>query len=349
MIFLTAHRGFLQLMGATVVLVVSLSSCATQSPVAVSFPQGGTASVTYPGGKTGILPQHADTANNAHSPAATAGPATPVKVLQFLIPKETSGTVPNNAKDTNSARQEVASVNSELVVHPTREDYQGGAVVYNYVPNQVYELFTAPYELTDIELEPGETLTSAPASGDTADFILATSYSKSGGKQIEHVLLKPVYSGKQTSLVIPTDKRTYTFSVYAFQTTYMPLVSFRYPFEQARMITQAQRVEAAQIPTYGSVTDLDFNYRIIPHTLDLPAWAPSHVFNDGRRTYIDFPSADRAAYAPVLFSVDAHGARTLLNYHVQGTYYIVDSVLNHAELVLSANDGNVITILRTDR
>jgi len=344
-----AHRGFFSVAGLALLLAGVLSSCATESPVAVSFPQSGNPSVSLSGQKSGALPLQVDTANNAQTPAATAGPATPVKVVQFLIPQEISGTVPGEEKNTNGARQAVAQANSELVVHPQREDYQGGAVVYNYVPNQVYELFTAPYELTDIELEPGETLTSSPASGDTADFILATSYSKSDGKQIEHVLLKPVYSGKKTSLVIPTDKRTYTFSVYSFQTTYMPLVSFRYPFEQARMIAQAQRVEAAQIPTYGTITDLDFNYRIIPHTLDLPAWAPSHVFNDGRRTYIDFPSADRAAYAPVLFSVDAHGARTLLNYHVQGTYYIVDSVLDHAELVLSANDGNVITILRTDR
>ena len=349
MSFSPTHRSFLQLIGATVVLVGLLSSCATESPVAVSFPQGGSPSVTLPGQTASVPGKSVDVAGDLHSPVTKAGPAAPVNVVQFLIPHELSSSAPQKAGTTNSAREEVASANSMLVVHPQREDYQGGAVVYNYVPNEVYELFTAPYELTDIVLEPGETLTSSPASGDTADFILATSYSKHDGKQIEHVLLKPVYSGKQTSLVIPTDKRTYTFSVYSFQTTYMPLVSFRYPFEQARLVAQAARAEEAQIPTYGTVTDLDFNYRIIPHTLDLPSWAPSHVFNDGRRTYIDFPSADRAAYAPVLFSVDSHGARTLVNYHVQGTYYIVDSVLDHAELVLSANDGNVITILRTDR
>ena len=313
------------------------------------FRRGGTASITYPDGKANALPELVDGTAPAKSPATSEKTPAHVKVVKFVIPHEHASSAPQKKGSTNSAREEVAQANNALVVHPAREDYQGGAVVYNYVPNQVYELFTAPYELTDIVLEPGETLTSSPASGDTADFILATSYSKSDGKQIEHVLLKPVYSGKKTSLVIPTDKRTYTFSVYSFQTTYMPLVSFRYPFEQARLVAEAARAHASQIPTYGTVTDLDFNYRIIPHTLDLPAWAPSHVFNDGRRTYIDFPSADRAAYAPVLFSVDTHGARTLVNYHVQGTYYIVDSVLSHAELVLSANDGNVITILRTDR
>jgi len=344
-----AHRGFLQLMGATVVLVGALCSCATPSPIAVSFPQGGAPSVTYPDGKSRALPQQVAGTGQTKSPNTTAGLPVQVKVVQFVIPREPASSAPQKKATTNGAREEVAQANSELVVHPTREDYQGGAVVYNYVRNQVYELFTAPYELTDIALEPGETLTSSPASGDTADFILATSYSRNGAERIEHVLLKPVYSGKQTTLLITTDKRSYTFSVYSFQRTHMPLVSFRYPFEQARLVAQAQRAQEVRIPTYGTITNLDFNYRIIPHTLDLPAWAPSHVFNDGRRTYIDFPSADRAAYAPVLFSVDAHGARTIVNYHLQGTYYIVDSVLSHAELVLSANDGNVITILRTGR
>ena len=192
MIFSPAHRGFLQLMIATVVLVGALSSCATPSPVAVSFPQGGTASITYPDGKSGVLPQPADRTTHGGPRTTKANSPTSVKVVEYAIPHEPAASAPQKKASTNSAREEVAQANSALVVHPAREDYQGGAVVYNYVPDQVYELFTAPYELTDIVLEPGETLTSSPASGDTADFILATSYSKSDGKQIEHVLLKPV-------------------------------------------------------------------------------------------------------------------------------------------------------------
>ena len=323
-----------------------LNSCATQQPLVVSFPQGQgqKATVTYPKGQSGPQPANPYPTETAPAPAPQT---VQIPLTQYNIPDTASTS--DKKPTTNQSRELVADANTRFVVHPRTEDYQGGAVIYPYLPDHVYQLFTAPLQLTDIELEPGEHIVSPPASGDTANFLVATSYNEDNGKRREHVFVKPIYAGKHTTIVINTDRRTYILAVYSFETTFMPLVSFQYPLELAQQQQQQLTRQTAQLPIAGSVSDLDFNYRIIPHTLSLPAWAPSIVFTDGTKTYIDFPSAERAAYAPVLFAIDRKGKRTLVNYRVEGTYYVVDQVLERAELALNTNDGNVITIMRTDR
>jgi len=329
----TAKQTLLALVAAPVVLL----SCATQRPVVVNFPnhEEGNATITYP--KTSVAPRA-----GARIETTVNVPLTEFRVPEGQAPKASQPT-------TNDSRELVASSNVRLVVHPQLADYQGGAVVYPYIPNHVYQLFTAPLELSDIRLEPGEQIVSTPASGDTANFLVATGFSGANGQKVEQVFVKPIYPGKQTTLIINTDKRTYIFQVYSFEETYMPLVTFQYPLEQMQRQSRELAQSSSQPIMSGDVSSLDFNYKIIPHTLSLPAWAPSIVFTDGTKTYIDFPSAERAAYAPVLFALNNKGQRVLTNYRVEGTYYVVDEVLEHAELAINTDDGNVITIIRTDR
>ena len=348
------HGRPLHLVGLAVLLTSGLASCATLSPssttrqpIQVNFPTGGPqrTTVDYPGGKSG--PQPASPDRRAATQKQQPPQQVPVAVTTFSVPKTANTAVSKKPLTTDQSEQIVKSANTNFIIHPENDDYHGGAVVYNYIPNHVYQLFTAPLQLTDVALEAGEKIVSAPAAGDTSNFLLATTYNMHNGKKRQHVLVKPLYPNKQTTIVINTDKRTYTFQVYSLPKTYMPLVSFTYPMEFAQQQQQAANSAAQAIPTAAGVTGLDFNYKIIPHTLNLPAWAPSIVFNDGVKTYIDFPSAERAAYAPVLFALNKKGKRVIVNYRVKGTYYIVDRVLNVAELALNTNDGNVITIKRT--
>lgn len=263
-----------------------------------------------------------------------------IEIPQFAAPGEKSA-APAGKSDSalvleNAARYRVTAKKAQFF---------GGAVIYNYVPNHVYQLFCRPFAVTDIALEPGEKLTGPPVAGDTMNFILGTGTSVEEGQERLHVYVKPVYPGKRTTLNLNTDRRSYRFDIRSFNETAMSIITFAYPLEALR-----QSEGAAQKIKVGSldITRLNYNYKIVPMSSNRPAWMPSIVFNDGARTYINFASAARASYAPVLFEIGKK-ERALLNYRVQGSYYVVDGVPKRMELALDANAGNTVTILYEGR
>jgi type IV secretion system protein VirB9 len=269
-------------------------------------------------------------------------PAITVDLPEFRLPEEAGAE--RRAEQEGTAL--VYSRNSSLEVKPREENYKGGAVVYPYLPNRVYQIFTAIEQLTSIQLEPGEELRSPPASGNTDVFEVQFTYSQENGKPRAQIYIMPFVAGKHTTLFINTSKRTYSFTLYSYQNTFMPLVSFTYPLQVQEAIQRQIEARDNDIYISGRLTDMDFNYLIIPHSPHKPRWMPSLVFNDGIKTYIYFPSAGRASFAPVLFEVNAKDERVIVNYRVKGTYYIVDRILSQAELVLDVNEGNIITIKR---
>jgi type IV secretion system protein VirB9 len=294
------------------------------------------------------IPAVPNPSNPRNAPAEKPGeaafmPEMSVEMPVFELPDEGAGQRPPPLEGTPL----VSSQNRALEVTPKLEFYKGGAVVYPYVVNQVYQIFTAIDHLTNVQLEPGEELVSPPASGNTDVFEVQFSYSQENGRQRPQLYILPYIANRNTTLFINTNKRTYSFMLYSFQNTFMPLVSFTYPMEiQAAIQRQIENAQNNDITISGKITDMDFNYAIVPHSPSKPRWMPSLVFNDGVKTYIYFPSAVRASYAPVLFEINSKRDRVIVNYRVKGTYYIVDRVLNHAELILDVNEGNIITIKR---
>jgi type IV secretion system protein VirB9 len=253
----------------------------------------------------------------------------------------------NRKASAGSETELVSYKNVELEIKPKTEYYKGGAVQYPYIKNRVYQIFTSVDKLTSIQLEPGENLVAPPVSGNTEVFEVVYSYSYDNGKQRASIYVMPWEANKSTTLFLNTDKRTYAFMLYSYQRTFMPLVTFSYPLEMQQAIQKKAQEMNTDIVISGYITDLDFNYEIIPHSPHKPRWMPTHVFTDGIKTYINFPSASRASYAPVLFEIKS-GERVIVNYRVKNTYYIVDRVLNHAELVLDINEGNIITVKKRD-
>lgn len=269
-----------------------------------------------------------------------------IPMVEYESPDEEELFGPETAPQADSEAVVGATVELYTVV-PQRRDFVGGAVVYNYVPRSVYKVFVAPLRVTNIELEAGETLVSQPASGDTMNFQVGTASSGNrGGEQITHLLIKPVYAGHETSLLVYTDRRIYQFELESYESTHMPYVSFRYPLDSIEAARRSAATVREDIFLNGNIEAFDFGYEIIYADPHKPRWAPSVVFTDGVRTYMQFASAYRASYAPVLFEMSEDGERMLVNYRVVGDYYIVDTVIERAELVLDINAGNVITLVR---
>jgi len=269
-----------------------------------------------------------------------------IVVDEMVAPEEAQEGEEGEQEPAEDPREVVEDRTQEFTVVPNRVEYRGGAVEYNFVPQNIYKLFVAPYRVTDIRLQPGESMVQPPASGDTSNFVVETGHGFVDGRRTEHVYLKAVYPDRATTLTISTDKRTYNFEVEAYEETYMPMVQFRYPLDAFQQQRRAAEQARQQIYMNTPIEAMDFGYEVIPHNAHKPRWMPSIVFTDGSRTYIQFHSAVRASYAPVLFVIEGDESRRLVNYRVIGDYYIVDEVVDHGELVLDVNEGNIVTIKR---
>jgi len=234
--------------------------------------------------------------------------------------------------------------NRAATIEPTAATSFNAVQVYPFAEGAIYHLFTAPGQVTDIALQPGETL-GAVAAGDTARWVIGDTTSGSGETKRTHVLVKPFAAGLSTNILITTDRRTYHMALTSADRVAMVALSWTYPQDALIAFKAAQvRGPAAQPVAPGFQPDqLNFNYSI---TGDQPAWRPLRAFDDGRQTFVEFPPSLGVGEAPPLFLVDAMGNTELVNYRVQGRYYVVDRLFDAAELRLGLKHQDVVRITR---
>lgn len=204
--------------------------------------------------------------------------------------------------------------------------------LYAYAEDGVFAVLARPGRLVDIVLEPGERLSaSGPiAAGDTARWVIGDAVSGPPDAERVHVLVKPIASGLATNLVINTDRRTYHLDLRsaAGGADAVARISWRYPAPPVVMV----RALPAPVVAEPVRPLLNFGYRIKGARV---AWRPVRVFDDGRRTYVEFaPGLSRQALPP-LFGLGPDGkTATLLNTHVEDGRLVVDGRLDRAELRL---------------
>jgi type IV secretion system protein VirB9 len=99
-----------------------------------------------------------------------------------------------------SAAARVDKANATARVEPKLEGYLNAVQIYPFTTGALYQLYAAPEQVTDVALQPGETLKSVSA-GDTVRWIVGdTTSGDPDGEQV-HILVKPVQSGLKTNLV----------------------------------------------------------------------------------------------------------------------------------------------------
>ena len=245
--------------------------------------------------------------------------------------------------------QAIDQANASAAIEPETGNFINAIQIYPYTIGALYQVYTAPQQVTDIALQPGEELMSVSA-GDTVRWVLGDTVSGSGESEQVHILVKPISSGLTTNLIITTSKRTYHMEMKSFRETYMAAVSWRYPHEElvsARSRSRASRSRSRQPVTRGLQIDrLNFRYEIEG---DDPHWRPLRAFDDGRKVFIQFPARLDQGEAPPLFVVGRNGTSQLVNYRINGSYYIVDRLFGAAELRLGEDDQQVVRIVRTRR
>lgn len=233
---------------------------------------------------------------------------------------------------------------SEARIEPSVDGYVNAIQVYPYTEGALYRLYGAPGQVSDIALQPGETLVSVSA-GDTVRWIVGDTSSGSGPTARAHVLVKPIGAGLSTNLMIATDRRTYHLELESVDGTYMAALSWRYPADELSQLVSRNSAalarEATSIAPDVAVDRLDFDYLIDG---DRPAWRPVRVFDDGRQVFIQMPDGLATMDAPPLFVLGPSGNAELVNYRLKGSYYIVDHLFRAAELRLGEKSQTVVRI-----
>lgn len=274
----------------------------------------------------------------------------PVQIVKIPEPLPLPGQLqppPSTKPDARPPTARVAAANKAALYEPTKDGYINAIQVYPFTDGALYRLYAAPEEVTDIALQPGETLTAISA-GDTVRWVVGDTTSGSDSEKQVHVLVKPFAPGLKTNLVITTDRRTYHLAMESTDHTSMAAISWSYP-QDTLIALQAQNARAeaaAPVATGVSIEELHFRYAI---TGDRPPWRPVRAFDDGSKVYIEFPSRIDQGEAPPLFVVGPNGSSELVNYRVRGNYYIVDRLFAAAELRLGTSPQQVVRISRTDR
>ena len=115
-------------------------------------------------------------------------------------------------------------------MQPTRDGYINAVQVYPFTEGALYQVYTAPGQVTDITLQESEQhVGSGPvATGDTVRWIIGDTESGAGTSRKVHILAKPTRPDLMTNLVINTDRRTYLLELRSTEKTYMASVSWQY-------------------------------------------------------------------------------------------------------------------------
>lgn len=236
-------------------------------------------------------------------------------------------------KDINSALK-IKEVTDRSMQRASDAIAARGQMLFTFSPGSLYEVETATFHETALQLQPGETLTGQglPTAGDTARWTIAAT--KSGAPPNESVILivKPLDAGLETNMTITTNRRLYTVILKSTDHMYMPLVGWLYPQDAARELDEkdlaAKKVETEAEALTVQPEELNFNCTVAGSRV---AWRPLRAYDDGTKTYLQMSPEMRSYEAPAIFIMDGK-TPMLVNFRVKHSIYIVDRLFDKAQL-----------------
>lgn len=189
---------------------------------------------------------------------------------------------------------------------------------YIYNPNDVYRYIGHYTYQGFIEFEEGETIGTI-SMGDPSLWL----FEHLGNR----LFLKPVgEDNSETNMSVITNKRVYHFELMAKEAKGVTdpdlifVAKFVYPDEKDKNIVQFPKSTPSDIPDMRDLSIYNFNYQYTGE----PAIAPIKVFDNGEFTYFQF--TQKNAEIPAIFTVDAAGFESLINFRSAGSYIIVERV-----------------------
>jgi len=259
----------------------------------------------------------------------------------FVPEKETS-------RPRSSGYDAVQESNSTGIAKPS--DYSHAAMVYDYDPDWVYEVYAQPLRACDIVLEAGENVLEAPFVSDSVRWQLGAGVSYQKGTPVQHIYVKPTEAGIEASLIINTDRRVYHIILRSYKNVHMPITRWNYyttTMPNTTIAPPSARETDSRLPLGAPASPdprfLSFNYRITYSWFSKPHWLPKLVFDDGNKTYITFPESVLNRELPAIFE----NRKDVLNYRVNDNLIIIDQLIEnitikiqHSEIAISKKRAN---------
>ncbi len=247
----------------------------------------------------------------------------------------------HQVKITNNTREVLEQALRTARQQPREAQFLNAITIYDFIPGSVYQIYTAPQRISMISFAPGEVMVAAPQSGDTVRWQINNITSGVGENARQHLIIKPLRDDLCNNMVIATNKRVYLLELISLKRSYMLEVSWNYA--QDHMIVNPSDSNNTEEKT---AKKLNFNYKLI-NKRGKPSWRPTKVFDDGQKTFIQFPASINQNELPTLFIVSRETNTQLVNYRQHGDSLIVDRLFRLAELRLGLSNPEIIQIKRT--
>jgi len=235
---------------------------------------------------------------------------------------------PKIAEDPQIATEEA---NKNATRKANSKQFFNSSIVFNYEPNALYEIYVSPLRVTSVTLEMNEKLVSI-VGGDDVRWVISETTSGAKDAQFTHFLIKPKQANISTNLFVTTDRRAYNLLVQALDDgNFMANVRWNYPSGQAMIQHTSEEWDNLQSKA-NKQQFLNFNYHLV--TRKKPSWMPLRVFDDGAKTFIEFPRTIEFKQSPALFALDNTGQASTVNYRQKDNVYILDYLVEIGEIKL---------------
>jgi type IV secretion system protein VirB9 len=204
--------------------------------------------------------------------------------------------------------------------HPHRIAADSHIKVVQYDPNNVVLLNGQYGYQTQITFAPNEVVRNVS---------LGDSMAWQAVPVANNLFLKPVASSK-TNMTVLTNANSYNFQLDSQQQDVAPTYKLQFVYPQGGYDASGQSNAVATFEP----DQLNWKYS---YTGD-SSLAPVSIFDNGQFTYFKFRHGG-VSRQPSVFIVDQHRNETLVNYHMQGGYMVVNAVAKQFTL----RDGETIT------
>lgn len=144
-----------------------------------------------------------------------------------------------------------------------------------------------------------------------------------------NLFIKPVASSK-TNMTVLTNTNSYNFQLNSQQQDLTPTYKLQFNYPQGGFSSSGQSNAVATFEP----DKLNWKYSYNGDA----SLAPVTVFDNGQFTFFKFKDGG-ASRLPSVFMVDQHRNETLVNYHMQGSYLVVNAVSKEFTL----RDGETVT------
>lgn len=185
------------------------------------------------------------------------------------------------------------------------ERYIKGTMYFDFDEDEEFNVFTQPYRVTDIWLEPGEQVIEMPFLSEEKVWEIGAGVSRVNGLDTQHFFLKPATTNLTTHMIIITDKRVYHFKLMSFKDYYISQVKFRYPNSMPFRLAGSDTSGINRMTSEKLKVDprfLSFDYKMTYSIFKKPYWLPYRVYDDGEKTYITMNETVLHMTSPILMN-----------------------------------------------